>query len=60
MLIFPQLGAALTLLLALLAIVSPVTIEKFVSVKAVAKLVVSEIRATYMVASFLEFPYLRY
>ena len=60
MLIFPQLGVALTLLLALLAIVSPATIEKFVSVKALAKLGASEIRAAYMVASFLEFPYLRY
>ena len=34
-------------MLVLLAIVSPATIEKFVSVKALAKLGVSEIRATY-------------
>ena len=42
-----QFGAVLTVFLGVLAVLSPGTVEKFVSVQAVGKLGVSEIRATY-------------
>ena len=42
-----QIGTAFTLLLGIVAIIQPAVIAKFVSIEAVGKLGVSEIRATY-------------
>lgn len=47
MLILQYLGASISLLLGLMAVVSPSAVEKFVSIQAIGKLGISEIRATY-------------
>ena len=47
LILIQQVGATLTLILGLFAIVSPASVERFVSIKASGKLGVSEIRATY-------------
>jgi len=47
MFILQQIGAVLSVILGLLAVFFPRTIEKLVSIQAVGKLGVSEIRATY-------------